>query len=224
MGPAIGASLPIAVGVLVSPMPIVAVVLMLVSRRARSNGLAFLVGWMVGIAVVGGVVVLLVGTGTSDDSDAGPATWASVVKLVLGLLLLLLAAKQWSGRPRDGATPPTPGWMSAIDSFTAVKAFGLAVGLGAVNPKNLLLVAPATTTIAATSSTGERLGALLVFVVIASIGVAAPLVVYLSMGARAARILDELRTWMTDNNATIMAVLLLVIAAKLVGDAIAALT
>jgi threonine/homoserine/homoserine lactone efflux protein len=225
MGPAIGASLPIAVGVLVSPMPIVAVVLMLVSRRARSNGFAFLVGWMLGIAVLGGVVVLLVGSGTSDDADAGPATWASVVKLVLGLLLLLLAVKQWSGRPRDGATPPTPGWMSAIDSFTAVKAFGLAVGLGAVNPKNLLLVVAGATTIAqATSSTGERLGAMLVFVVIASIGVAAPLVVYLSMGARAARILDELRTWMTDNNATIMAVLLLVIAAKLVGDAIAALT
>ena len=223
MGQAVGASLPIAVGVLVSPMPIVAVVLMLVSHRARSNGLAFLLGWVVGIAVVGALVVLVVGGATSGIDD-GPATWASVVKLVLGLLLLVLAGKQWSGRPRDGAEPPTPGWMAAVDSFNAAKAFALAVGLGAVNPKNLLLVVAGATTIAqATSSTGERLGALAVFVVVASIGIATPVVLYLSMGERAARLLDELKTWMTQNNATIMAVLLLVLGSKMIGDAISAL-
>ena len=223
MGAAIGGSLPVAVGVLVSPMPIVAVVLMLVSRHARSNGLAFLLGWMVGIAVLGAIVVLLVGGATSGDDD-GPATWASILKIVLGLLLLLLAGKQWTGRPRDGAEPPTPGWMAAVDSFTAAKAFGLAVALGAVNPKNLLLVVAGATTIAqATTSTGERLGALAVFVVVASIGVATPVVVYLATGERAAHLLDELKTWMTQNNATIMAVLLLVLGSKMIGDGISAL-
>lgn len=222
MGQAVGASLPIAVGVLVSPMPIVAVVLMLVSRNARTNGLAFLLGWVVGIAVVGTLVVLVVGGATSDDDS--PATWASILKLVLGLLLLVLAGKQWSGRPRDGDQPPTPGWMAAVDSFTAVKAFGLAVVLGAINPKNLLLVVAGATTIAqATTSTGERLGALAVFVVVASIGVATPVVVYLVTGERAAHLLDELKTWMTQNNATIMAVLLLVLGSKMIGDAISAL-
>lgn len=223
MGHAIGASLPIAVGVLVSPMPIVAVVLMLVSRRARSNGLAFLLGWVVGIAVVGAVVVLLVG-GSASTGEAEPATWVSILKLVLGLLLLLLAGKQWTGRPRDGAEPPTPAWMAAVDSFTAVKAFGLAVALGAVNPKNLLLVVAGGTTIAqATTSTGEQLGALAVFTVVASIGVATPVVLYLAMGARAAHLLDELKSWMTQNNATIMAVLLLVLGSKMIGDGISTL-
>lgn len=223
MGHAIGASLPIAVGVLVSPMPIVAVVLMLVSRHARSNGLAFLLGWVVGIGVLGTLVVLLVGGATSSD-DAGPATWASILKLVLGALLLLFAVKQWTGRPRDGAEPPAPAWMAAVDSFTPAKAFGLAAALGAVNPKNLLLVVAGATTIAqATTSTGERLGALAVFVVVASLGVAAPVVVYLSMGERAARLLDQLKSWMTENNATIMAVLLLVIGSKMIGDGISAL-
>jgi hypothetical protein len=42
MGEAIGQLPPFAVGVAVSPMPIVAVVLMLVTPRARSNGPAFL--------------------------------------------------------------------------------------------------------------------------------------------------------------------------------------
>ena len=47
MGEAIGQLLPFAVGVAISPLPIVAVVLMLVTPRARSNGPAFLAGWIV---------------------------------------------------------------------------------------------------------------------------------------------------------------------------------
>ena len=70
MGAAIGQSLPVAVGVLLSPMPIVAMVLMLVSARARSNGFAFLVGWFLGVLGAGAVIVLVVGA-------AGPERRAS---------------------------------------------------------------------------------------------------------------------------------------------------
>lgn len=43
------------------------------------------------------------------------------------------------------------------------------------------------------------------------------------MGDRAAEVLDELKTWLIHNNAAIMAVLLLVLGAKMLGDGIAAL-
>lgn len=223
MGEAVGQSLPVAVGVLISPMPIVAVVLMLLTPRARSNAAAFLLGWVVGIAVVGGVLVLVAGA-AGAAGDGTPPTWASVLKIVLGVLLLLLAARSWRTRPRAGTEPPTPGWMRAVDGFTPARAFGLAVLLGVVNPKNLLLVVSGAAAIAAaTTSTGARLGALAVFVVVASLGVAAPLVVYLAGGPRAGAVLDELKTWMVQHNAAIMAVLLLVIGAKMLGDGIAAL-
>ncbi|MEV7961019.1 GAP family protein [Oerskovia paurometabola] len=222
MGPAVGQSLPIAVGVLISPMPIVAVVLMLVSRKAKANGFSFLLGWIVGIAALGSIVLLVAGAATPDAS--GPPAWASVVKIVLGVLLLLLAVSQWRGRPREGASPQQPRWMSAIDTFTPVKAFGLAVLLGAVNPKNLLLVVSGAAAIAAaTPETSEQLGALAVFVVVASLGVAAPVAIYLAMGSRAATLLDGLKAWMIQNNAVIMAVLLLVLGAKMIGDGITAL-
>jgi predicted transporter len=99
MGEAIGQMLPSAVGVAISPFPIVAVVLMLVTARGRVNGPAFLAGWWVGLAIVGTVVLVLAGSaGATDEGE--PATWVSVLELVLGVLLLLVALKQWRGRPR----------------------------------------------------------------------------------------------------------------------------
>src|SRR6185436_1746651 len=50
-GPGIGDFLPSAVGVAISPLPIVAVVLMLVTPRGRVNGPMFVVGWWVGLAI-----------------------------------------------------------------------------------------------------------------------------------------------------------------------------
>ncbi|MHA7134316.1 GAP family protein [Oerskovia turbata] len=223
MGAAIGQSLPIAVGVLVSPLPIVAVVLMLVSGRAKANAFSFLVGWFVAV----GAVTLLVATlaGAATPGDDGPPLWATILKMVLGVALLALAVKQWRGRPRDGVEPPAPKWMAAIDAFTPVKAAGLAVLLGAVNPKNLLLVVSGGAAIAsaAPADTSAQVVASVVFALVASLGVAAPVFIYLFMGSRAATMLDDLKAWMTHNNAVIMAVLLLILGAKMLGDGIAAL-
>ncbi len=220
MGEAIGQSLPIAVGVMISPLPIVAVVLMLVSGSARANAAAFVVTWFVGVGGVVLVVALLAGAAGGDDGGA-PA-WTGWAKIVLGLLLLLLAAGQWKQRPREGEEPSTPGWMTAVDAFTPVKAAGLAALLAVVNPKNLLLAVSGGAAIASAVSgdAGASIGAALVFAVVASLGVAAPLGVYLGAGERADQVLDDLKTWMIQHNTVIMAVLLLVIGAKLVGDGI----
>src|SRR3954447_3408559 len=220
MGEAIGQVLPLAVGVAVSPVPIVAVVLMLVTPRARVNGPAFVVGWIVGLGIVGAIVLAI-----ADPADASshgqPATWVDVLKLVLGLLLLLVALKQWRGRPQGDDEPVTPKWMGAIADFGPGKALVAGAVLAGANPKNLLLAIAAAASIAATGiSGGEEAVAYLVFALIGTVGVAAPVVIYFSMGTRAGALLDGLQRWMARNNAVIMAVLLLVIGAKLVGETI----
>ena len=63
----------------------------------------------------------------------------SWVKIVLGVLLLLVAARQFRSRPRGGEEPHMPKWMTTIDSITPIAAFGLAAALSGANPKNLLL-------------------------------------------------------------------------------------
>jgi threonine/homoserine/homoserine lactone efflux protein len=223
MGQAIGDMLPTAVGVAISPLPIVAVVLMLVSSRGRVNGPAFLVGWILGIAAAGALVLLLAG-GAGANDDGEPADWVSWLKLLLGLGLLLLASKQWRGRPHGDEEPVTPKWMGALDSFSPPKAGAAGVVLSALNPKNLLLIIAGMAAVAQTGiSTGDQVVALLIFTLIASIGVAAPVVIYFALGDRSGPLLARLKDWMAHNNAVIMAVLLLVIGVKLIGDAISGL-
>jgi threonine/homoserine/homoserine lactone efflux protein len=223
MGQAIGQVLSFGVGVALSPVPIIAVVLMLATPKGRVNGPAFLAGWIAGIAVLG-TIVLLIASGASASKHGAPATWVSIVKIVLGVLLLLLAAKQWRGRPRGEGEPRLPAWMKAIDKFTAVRSVAMGIALSAVNPKNLLLVVGAAAAIAQTgASTGSQAVALAVFILIATLGVGAPVAIYFLMGERAPKILGELHDWMARENATIMAVICLVIGAKLIGDAITAL-
>jgi len=220
MGRAIGEFLPSAVGVAISPLPIVAVVLMLVTPRGRVNGPAFVVGWCLGLTVAGAILLAVAG-GADASTDSGPATWVDVLLLVLGLLLILVAAKQWRGRPHGDEDPPTPKWMGALDAFTPFKAGVAGVVLSVLNPKNLLLTIAGAAAIAQTGiSTGQQVGAYVVFVVIASIGVAAPVVVAFAMGDRAEQLLQRLNTWLVHNNAVIMSVLLLIIGVKLIGNAI----
>jgi threonine/homoserine/homoserine lactone efflux protein len=221
MQEAIGQVLSLGVGVAISPVPIIAVVLMLATPRARSNGPAFLLGWLAGLALVG-TVVLLVSSGANASSDDGPASWVGVLKLVLGLLLLGLAIKQWRGRPRASEEAALPKWMQTIDTFGPGKALGFGVLLSGVNPKNLLLTVAAAAAIAQTGiDAAEQAIALAVFVVIGTLGVGAPVVLYFTLGERSRRLLDGLKRWMAAHNAAIMAVLLLVIGAKLLGDGIA---
>jgi hypothetical protein len=61
-------------------------------------------------------------------------------------------------------------------------------------------------------------------VIIATVGPGAPLALYLLLGDRSCHALGELRAWMTRNNAAIMAVICLVIGAKLIGDGITGLS
>ena len=219
MGAVIGQLLPLAVGVAISPIPIIGVVLMLVTPRARANGPAFVAGWLLGLSLVGAIVLLVSPSGASDSG--GPATWVSTLKLVLGALLVLMAAKQWRGRPHGDERAATPKWMGAIDGFNAPKALGAGVVLSAANPKNLLLALAAAAAIVQTDIPGgEQAISYAVFALIGTVGVAVPVVIYFALGDRAGPILERLKSWLAQSNGVIMAVLLLIIGVKLIGDAI----
>ena len=114
--------------------------------------------------------------------------------------------------------------MRALDGYTPAKAAATGALLSGANPKNLLLVVAGAASIAGAGlDGGEEAIAFAVFALIATAGVGAPVVLSIVLGARARTLLDELKDWLAANNAVIMAVLLLVLGAKLLGDAISGL-
>ena len=181
IGPSIADVLPLAVGVLVSPLPITAIILMLFSPRARSNGPAFLLGWIVGLGVVS-AIVYAVSNGADVSGSSGASDSTSIAKMVLGGVLVLMGFRHWRKRPAPGTTAPMPKWMAAIDSITPVKAFGLAVALSVLNPKNLI------------------------------------------SRDRAGRVLDTWKGWLEHNNATVMAVVLVLIGVVLFAKGLGPIT
>ena len=215
---ALGQILPSAIGVAISPVPVIAVILMLFTPRASTNGPAFLAGWVVGLGAAAAIVYSLAdGADVANDADAASGLgWG---KIVLGALAMLLAVKQWRGRPKQGEDAEMPKWMGAIDSFTPVKAFGLAVLLSGVNPKNLIFTAAAAASVAQNGLTGGDAAIVLaVFVLLASVSIAGP-VIYRLVGGDAARAhLEELKGWLGTHNAAVMSVLFLVIGAKILGE------
>jgi threonine/homoserine/homoserine lactone efflux protein len=212
----IGNFLPSAVGVAISPIPIIAVILMLGTPRARTDGPAFAAGWVVGMVAVSVIVLVVTGTGSMRERSYDTVNWGQVV---LGLVFFALARREWRSRPAKGEPAEMPGWMQAIDQVKPGKAFGLGAALSALNPKNLALTAAAAAQISQAELTGgENVVAIGVFVAIASVTVVGAVVFYLLVGARADKPLAALKEFMVEHNVVIMVVILLVLGAKLLGD------
>jgi len=220
MGHAVGDVLGHAAAVAVSPPAIIAIILILATPRGRLDGLLFTLGWVLGLAVLGAIMLAIGGAGGAS-AHHHPATWVGALHLALGVLLVLFGAREWHRRPRDPAQAQVPTWMAAIDRFTPLKTLGLGLALSAANPKNAPLTVSAGASI---SSAGipvpQQIATLAIFVIIASLGVLAPLVVYLIMGERAKRMLGSWRDWAAQHNVVVMAVLFFVLGLKLIGDGI----
>jgi threonine/homoserine/homoserine lactone efflux protein len=219
MGAVIGEILPLAIGIAVSPIPIIAAILMLFSKRAATTSAGFQIGWVLGIVVATAIFTALAGTLQTGGEPSVAASW---IKIGLGVLLLLVGIRQWRGREGKHDNPK---WMTAIDDFTFVKALGLGFLLSAVNPKNLIMAAGAGVAIgsAAALSLGGEAVAVAVFTVVAASTVAVPVLGYLVAAERMRGPLDSLKAWLEHNNATVMATLILVIGSVLVGKGVGGL-
>lgn len=216
----IGDLLPSAVGVAISPVPIVAVVLMLATQRGRALGIAFSIGWIAGLTIACTIVAVTSGAAGSDDGQ--PSTAVGWLDIGLGALFLYLAVQQWRHRPRGDEQAPTPAWMANLDHLATGRALLLGGALAALNVKNLALVVAAATTIGdAGLSAGGRLAAGAVFVLLGSVSVAGPTIASLAAPAKAERHLGALRELMSAHIAVIMIVLFLLLGSKLLGAGLA---
>lgn len=220
MGVVFGDILPLAVGVAVSPVPVIAAILMLLSTRAVSASIGFALGWLFGIVVATSAFVMLAGVIAS--SEDGPSAAASWITLVVGVLLLVFGVTRWRARADEH---DIPAWMRAIDEMTPAKGLGIGFALAAINPKNLLMcIATGVAIGSASLPFGQVAIVVLIFTLIATSTVAVPVVGYLVAADRLRAPLATLKTWLQANNTAVMSVLVLVIGVVLIGKGIGGLT
>ena len=220
---AIGDLLPSAIGVAISPVPIIVVILMLGTASAGRTGPAFAAGWVAGLVIVS-VIVLVVADGASDP-DSATSDGVDWLKVLLGFLFIAMAARQWRSRPRGAGEPEMPKWMAAIDTFSPAKCVGLGAALSGVNPKNLALTAASAASIAqAGLSGGDAAVATAVFVVLGSLTVVGPVLYYVAASDRATGPLATVKEFLAAHNTAIMIVVLLVLGVKLLGQGFGAVT
>jgi hypothetical protein len=203
-----------------SPMTVIAAILMLLSPRGRGVGLAFLIGWVAGLTIAVVVIQKLANPAGIGQDGQHSETWVQVVRLTLGCLLLLFGILRWRRR-KPASTPSLPAWMGLIERLTPAVALGVGTAWAGPTPKNLVLLSAASVTIIeADLPAGEAFAARVILVVTASLGVAIPVVWSLYAGERANSRLASWRAWLTANNAAIMAIVFAAAGVLLIGKSL----
>jgi len=223
MSSVLGTILPLALVVTISPINIIPAILILFSSRPMAGALSFLAGFVAAVAGVLGLLMLIAGA-VNRSHQSSSSTWASVVEIFLGVGLLVAAAYKFRSRPRDDDPGSMPKWMTGVSGYGPGHALGAGFALGALNPKNLVVgFAAAAAISSALLPAAQQIAAVAIYVVVASLGVASPIVVMLVLGDKAPPLLESWNTWLRANNAKVMATLFAIFGVVLIAQGAASM-
>ncbi len=199
--------IPLALVVALSPLTIIPAVLVLHSPRPKPTGLAFLAGWIVGLAVLTQIFVEV--SGLLGGGLNKPPGWASYVRIAVGAALIVFGVYKWLTRKRSEHSPK---WMNSFATITPARALVTALVLVVVNPKVLFMCVAAGLAIGTEGlgRAGATLG-VVYYVVIAASSVALPILAYAVSGDRLDEPLAKLKDWMEAQHATLVAGILVIL-------------
>ena len=211
--------IPLGLVVAVSPITVIPAVLVLQAPRPRPSGLAYLAGWLLGLAAV--TALCVAASGLLGGLHKSTPSWASWLRVVLGSALILFGIYRWLTRHRH---TESPGWMRSFATITPARAVITGAALVVVRPDVLLICVPAGLAIGASGleAAGDWLAAAF-FVAIAASTVAVPILAYAAAGHRLDDAMARLKDWMEKNNAALMAAILILIGAMVLYNGIHAL-
>ena len=182
----------------------------------------FLLGWMVATAAVLTIAAFLSDVGLMKAP--GTRSIVAIIKIILGTTLLVLAVMEWRKRPRPGTPAELPRWLGAVQEMKTPAASGMGLVIYLANPKNLALGISSGVVLGnAALSVSRAAVAGVVYVLIASGSVFIPIVAYAFNKERMRPWLNELRVWLTEHNAAVMAVVLGLMGSVMLGKALAGL-
>jgi hypothetical protein len=220
VGTAIGEILPLAVALAAGPLPIIAIMLILVSENATAKGVGFVFGRIAGLALivaVGLVIFTLINDpGLAHRGHPRPAM--SVARIVIGVALMALAYRMWRRRNE----PARPSLLTRrVDGLTAIGSVGLGLLVSVVDPASISLGFLSGVDIAAARlpvPTAVVVAA--AFVALSTVTITVPLAGYLVGGQAVRARLVGVKSWLQSNEKAVMMVLFLLIGAMLIGRGI----
>jgi hypothetical protein len=212
--------IPLALVNAVSPLTIIPAVLVLHAPRPRPSGLAFLGGWVFGLALQ--TALFVAGSGALGGMHKSPPTWASWLRVVLGSALILFGIYRWLTRHRSTESPK---WMRSFETISPRRAAITGLVLTVVRVEVLALSLAAGLAI----GTGrlddvDEFWAGLFYVSLSASTVALPILAYAAAGHRLDNFLERLKEWMEKNNAALLAGILVLIGLMVLHNGIRALT
>ncbi|MFD7612387.1 GAP family protein [Streptomyces sp. NPDC059828] len=211
----LGEVLPLAVVIAVSPFTVIPAVFMQFTPRARPTSIAFLTGWIIGVAVPAALCAVAASAVGFASHDRPWTAWA---RIGLGVCLIALGIRQWL--VRHGKAPPR--WMRLLSEASPSRAFRLGVLLALANPKIFLLSAAAGLAVgtAAPSLAGAVAG-LAVFTAVAASTVALPVLLHTAVGPKALGPLARAKEWLETHAAAVMAWVIIAIGMLLLAEGVA---
>jgi len=190
--------LPSAIGFAISPISIIELILVVFSKRARINGIVFLLTLAVPLFLLPLLGATAVRAAASGSQTQGMNPW---IQLAFGVVLLLMALVNL----RSYNSTDTPKVFDTIEGMGPGAVFVLAIGVTLFNPKNLALLLSAGNTMRqADLTTGAVFIVSAAFTVLAMSPFLAVVGYQLFGGAKAADRLGLLKQSLLQKNHKIM--------------------
>jgi threonine/homoserine/homoserine lactone efflux protein len=195
-----------------SPGSVVTVIVLLSMPSGRRRGIAFVVGWLLAIAVIGVLSVALLHGQDFSSHKTTPSRAASAAEVLLGVVVVLASARAFRRRARGRPSGDTPAWLARLDRTNWL----LAVPVGAFMLTYSLTLVAAAEIMKANVSVADAAIAFVVFATASIVTIVAPVVVACLAPERSAERLARWRSWLLQNSRAIGLVALMVIGALLI--------
>lgn len=211
--------IPLALVIAISPLSVIPAVLVLQTPRPRPTGLAFLGGWLLGLTAL--TAAFAASSDALGDLRKSPPTWASWLRVVLGLGLIAFGVHRWL--TRKGHTE-SPRWMRSFETLTPSRAVIIGLVLVVVRVEVLTMCALAGLDIGSVDmGMAAKSSAAVVFLAVAASTVAVPVLAYAAAGHRLDATMARLKDWMDKNNAALLAAILVLIGLMVLHNGVKAL-
>ena len=191
---AIRLSFPLAMAIAASPAAIVAILILLMTKRAMSNACAFLTGWFLGLFLVG---VIFLHLPALYDSGGEPSVVSGWLRISLGVVIFTAGLFMLRKLLKKEDRQKTPEWAHKVDSLGFLNAMWIGFFFAAPNIKNASMVSTGAASIGSVSlGASQELGILILFCLLASIGVLLPPVIFLLFREKAEPVFQKMKEWL----------------------------